>query len=300
MSVTKQLFSRHCEDPKRTKQSSILIQQFSGLLRNKVPRNDKQRLLQNKVPCNDGVIKESGLVRVIIILLLMSPLISFAAIGPASIRLERVPVNLHDIASIKRGAKLFATQCMVCHTAKYLRHNKLAQQAGVLYSKMPIGERKWVYATPPPDLTLIASVRGPRWLYTYLHSFYQDPKSPTGSNNLLMPNTSMPNILQGMQGTQELVNGLYEQASKPLLVKPHWYDRLKLVKSGTMTPEQFNQATIDLVDFLDYASDPHKLQRYHLGYWVLGFLIILAILLFFVYKEFWRDVNTKSHKDITG
>ena len=38
-------------------------------------------------------------------------------------------------------------------------------------------------SVPPPDLTVIARERGADWLYTYLRTFYRDPKTVTGWNN---------------------------------------------------------------------------------------------------------------------
>ncbi len=45
---------------------------------------------------------------------------------------------------------------------------------------------RW-FGAPPPDLTNVARVRGPDWLYTYLRSFYADPTRPFGVNNEVFP-----------------------------------------------------------------------------------------------------------------
>jgi ubiquinol-cytochrome c reductase cytochrome c1 subunit len=34
------------------------------------------------------------------------------------------------------------------------------------------------FGAAPPDLTMVARVRGADWLYTYLRTFYLDPKRP--------------------------------------------------------------------------------------------------------------------------
>lgn len=208
-----------------------------------------------------------------------------------SIQLEHVPVNLHDTDSILRGGKLFVTQCMVCHTAKYLRYDKLAQQAGVLYDKMPLDDKRWILSTPPPDLSLEAHVRGPDWIYTYLNSFYQDPSKPSGSNNLLRPGTSMPNVLAALQGVQQLIPDSALPHSSSLFGQPHWYERLQLVSPGSMSPEEFNQSMVDIVNFLVYASEPNVLERRSLGYWVLGFLFIFGIFAYLLKKEYWKDIK---------
>src|SRR5690349_5493357 len=94
--------------------------------------------------------------------------------------LAKPSINRDDIASIKRGAKTFAANCMSCHTLIYLKYDKIAQEAGITIDKMPINVKNWPYNVTPPDLSLEASYRGVDWIYTYLHSFYQDSSRPTG------------------------------------------------------------------------------------------------------------------------
>lgn len=213
------------------------------------------------------------------------------AAGDMPITLEQVPVNIKDIASIVRGAKFFAGTCMTCHTMKYMAYNKLAQKAGVTLDKMPLKNKEWWLNVRPPDLSLIARERGPNWLYTYFHSFYKDPTRPTGYNNLLMHNSVMTNIFAGLQGVQEkLPEG---QVMIPLLNhhKPHYYQALQLVQQGSMSPEEFDQTTRDLVNFLVYAGDPKASKRYAIGYWVLGFLILFFILAYLLKRAYWEDVE---------
>jgi ubiquinol-cytochrome c reductase cytochrome c1 subunit len=46
----------------------------------------------------------------------------------------------------------------------------------------------------PPDLSVIARVRGSDWIYNYLKSFYLDESRPVGWNNTVFPNASMPSV----------------------------------------------------------------------------------------------------------
>lgn len=206
---------------------------------------------------------------------------------------SKAPIDRFDVQSIKRGAKFFATNCMSCHTLRYLRYDKLAQEAGITWDKMPLNVTVWPNGITPPDLSLEASVRGIDWIYTYLHSFYKDPSRPTGVNNLKVHNTGMSNILGPYQGEQVLVNdpsaagGVYDHSVE-------WYDLLKLAKEGSMTSEQYDATTIDLTNFLAYASEPYYQEQHELGWWVLGFLVILTVMLYFLKKEYWKDVK---HKD---
>lgn len=206
------------------------------------------------------------------------------------LQLSEAPINRLDMASIQRGAKFFATNCMSCHTMIYLRYDKVAQDAGITYDKMPLNVKSWPNGVTPPDLSLEADIRGVDWIYTYLHSFYQDTGRPTGVNNLLVPNTAMPGILSPYQGDQALV----EKPMYDLIGHVRYYDVLKQTRNGTMTPEQFDETTADLVNFLAYAAAPYHAEQQRIGWWVLGFLVIMFVLMYALKTEYWKDV--KKHK----
>lgn len=216
----------------------------------------------------------------------------FAAEGGVEMVLAKTTINASDIESIKRGAKFFANTCMVCHTMVYLRNNQLAQEAGITIDKMPINVKTWPYGVTPPDLSNETDVRGVDWIYTYLHSFYQDASRPTGANNLLVPNTAMPNIVAPYQGNQVL---LQTKPKNGILYNDlEWYSYLDLVKQGSMTPEQYDATINDLVNFLAYAAEPYKQDQHRIGWWVLCFLAVLFVFMYALKTEYWKDV--KKHK----
>ena len=146
------------------------------------------------------------------------------ALGSEDIRLDRVDVDLRDKASLQRGAKTYMNYCMGCHTLKYQRYERTADDLGIPHElflenlvfdrDVAIGSlmdnsmseeiaKNW-FGAKPPDLTLITRVRhdGPSWLYTYLRSFYQDDTRPFGVNNLIFENVGMPHALLELQGMQ--------------------------------------------------------------------------------------------------
>ena len=193
--------------------------------------------------------------------------------------------------TLRRGAKLFASHCLGCHNLKYLRYNRVADDldmtkhevewmlmtpGGAEYNKGMISNldsddaANW-FGTAPPDLTLEARYRGEDWIYTYLKSFYLDPERPLGWNNHLFHNVAMPNILAPLGGVHD--------AQGNLLVK------------GSMSQQQFDQATRDLTAWLQYASDPSILKRRALGPWVIGFLVIFSILAYLLKRAYWRDIH---------
>ena len=208
--------------------------------------------------------------------------------------LSEASIHRGDVDSIRRGAKLFATTCMTCHSLVYLRYDKLAKEEGITLDKMPLNIKVWPNGIVPPDLSLEADIRGVDWIYTYLHSFYQDTSRPAGANNLLVPNTGMPSILSPYQGQQTL--NLHPEAMRDLFGRVRWYDLVILTKIGSMDPEKFDATVNDLVNFLAYAAAPYHQEQQKIGYWVLGFLVVLFVMLYFLKKEYWKDI--KQNKKI--
>lgn len=207
------------------------------------------------------------------------------------IALEKVSINASDKAAVMRGAKFFAANCMVCHTMKYLQYNKVARKAGITLDKMPLKNKEWWLGIAPPDLTLIARVHGPDWLFTYFNSFYKDPSRPTGYNNLISKNNVMTNIFATLQGVQELTPAGKEYLEHPGWRKKHYYNILELVRRGSMTPAEFDTTMKDLVTFLVYASDPGKPQREDVGWWILGFFAVFFILAWLLKRAYWKKVK---------
>lgn len=203
------------------------------------------------------------------------------------LELATAPIKRTDMDSIKRGAKFFAANCVSCHTLSYLRYDKVVKEAGIPTDNKPIS----INGVVPPDLSLVASARGVDWIYTYLHSFYKDPSTASGVNNLIFPGTAMPAILAPFQGEQERV----EHPVHDLLGYVQWFDLLKPLRQGNMQPDEFDKTVADLTNFLAYAAEPFYIQQHRIGYWVLGFLIILFVLMYMLKKEYWRDV--KEHKE---
>lgn len=211
------------------------------------------------------------------------------------IALENVKINAHDMKSIQRGAKFFSTTCMACHTLIYMRYNKVAQDAGITYDKMPIKIASWPLGVKPPDLSLEVNRRGANWVYTYLHSFYLDPARPTGVNNLLVPDTAMAGIISAFQGQQIRVQPA--RIMKKLFDSQYqWYDLVEVQTPGSMTPEQFDSTIVDLVNFLAYASEPYKVQQEYIGIGVIIFLTLLLALIYLLKREYWKMIDRPKKK----
>src|SRR5262252_4678125 len=48
-----------------------------------------------------------------------------AASEGAELRLEHAPLNRLDVESLQRGARTFVNYCLNCHSARYMRYNRL-------------------------------------------------------------------------------------------------------------------------------------------------------------------------------
>lgn len=241
--------------------------------------------------------------KLIIVVLAFLPALAFAS---SSVKLDKANIDLHDKASLQNGAKLFMNYCSACHSTQYQRYNRVAEdlgipeevmQANLNFTGVAIGDlmensipekdaAEW-FGTPPPDLTLVARVRGTNWLYTYLRSFYKDDERPFGVNNLVFPSVGMPHVLEPLQGSAKLKTAVHtvdgEEVTTPV--------GIEVDGNGEMTTEEYDNAVLDIVNFLAYSADPVKLERHRMGYWVLGFLVIFFIFGYLLKKEYWRDVH---------
>jgi ubiquinol-cytochrome c reductase cytochrome c1 subunit len=215
-------------------------------------------------------------------------------------QLEHAGINARDVAAVQRGAKWYVNYCFSCHSAQFMRYNRLAKDLGLseesvmknlVFSGAKFGDTMDIAMKPdqaalwlgktPPDLSLIARSRGPDWLFTYLKTFYQDE---TGKwNNLSLPNAAMPHVLWQLQGIQKPVYATHDGIQV--------VDHLELAVEGLQTPEEYEETVRDLVTFLDYLGEPAKLERKSLGVWVMLFLTVFALLAFALKVEFWRDVH---------
>ncbi len=237
--------------------------------------------------------------KIIYTLLLLLPLSSFASVD---VKLQSVDVDLEDFVSIQKGAEHYVKYCLGCHSAKYMRYKRIAMdleidEAIVLAEIAPEGaniydpmltamnghdSKKW-FGVNPPDLSLIARVRGPKWLYTYLRGFYTDKSRPFGSNNTVFKDVAMPNVLWKLQGEQTAV-----------MEKNHGEDvisYLKVETKGTMSRQQFDQFVTELVNFLVYVGEPVQLERQRLGKYVLFFFLMFGVIAYLLKKEYWKDVH---------
>ncbi len=232
-------------------------------------------------------------------------LFSAAAMAAAGGPTQQAGNDLSDRASLQRGAQLYMNYCAGCHSLKYLRYSRMAEDLGLTedevmnnlnFTGAKFGEQihvamtaaegeKW-FGKMPPDLSLISRVRGSDWIYTYLKSFYLDETRPLGWNNTLFPNASMPNPLWELQGLQHA-----EFGEPDATTGERHPERLRVTQAGRASAVEFDQVARDITNFLEYAGEPAALKRQALGVWVILFLVGLTFLAWLLKQEYWKDVH---------
>lgn len=249
--------------------------------------------------------------KLILALMMATGLVAGAQASEAGIAWDKAPAKTNDLASLQNGAKLFVNYCLSCHSAAFMRFNRLKDigltdqqiKDNLLFTTEKVGEtmqaaidpkqaKAW-FGANPPDLTVIARSRsgaqgsGADYLYTYLRTFYRDETKATGWNNLAFPNIAMPNVLWELQGERKPVYAEHEEGGHKVEVFKGWQQ----VKPGTMTPLQYDQAVGDLVGYLQWMGEPAQNTRVRIGVWVLIFLLLLTFITWRLNASYWKDVK---------
>ncbi len=267
----------------------------------------------------------AGLIKGLIVVAILS-VVPLMVVGAESefecgeIPCETFEINSKDKASLQRGAKWYMNYCVGCHSTKYSRYERVANDLGidhqVMLDNLVFGDEKigdlmttsmnkdqgkaW-FGAPPPDLTLITRARSPEWVYTYLKNFYADNSRPLGVNNRVFKNVGMPHVLMELQGLSRCQPGPVQAANGGLKRDPLTRELilegecgiLSVAEedAGSMSAEEFDQVAYDITNYLEYLSDPGKDKRHYLGFYVLLFIVILFVLVWLLNREYWRDIH---------
>jgi ubiquinol-cytochrome c reductase cytochrome c1 subunit len=201
---------------------------------------------------------------------------SVSPVWAAEAKLENIQVDT-SLAAIERGVEDLMNNCHSCHTLKYIKYRDLARFGidkkkidewrgdqpldAPLASLMSDEAAMQSFNLVPPDLSLMTKARegGPSYVYSYLLGYYNTPEGET--RNHIFPETKMPDPLGISTAT--------EPAKQ----------------------EEIRKTAHDIVSFLTWAADPHEQERHRLGYYVIGYLVILTLLLYFVKNQIWARLK---------
>jgi len=241
--------------------------------------------------------------KTLIAAILLAPALALAS--SAGLKLDHARTDVTDTPSLQRGAKVFVNYCLNCHSAGYMRYNRLRDlgltetqiKDNLMFAGDKVGETMHVamrtkdaaqwFGAAPPDLTVIARSRGADWLYTYLRTFYRDPERPTGWNNLVFPSVGMPHVLYELQGQQTLK---MEQSTDAHGHKVETHS-LELATPGTLTRNEYDRLVGDLVNYLVYMGEPSGNTRLQIGIYVMIFLVVFILVTWLLKRAYWKDVH---------
>ena len=231
-------------------------------------------------------------------LLLLLAILPSLAFANAEVHLDKAPIDASNHESLQRGARTFVNYCLNCHSANYMRYNRLLDIGltekqiadNLLFADGKVGDqmkvainkgdaKKW-FGVAPPDLSVEVRARGADWVYSYLRGFYRDESSTTGWGNCVFDpvscKVSMPHVLYELQGVQAMNHETHE---------------LTLIKPGRLSVAEYDSFIGDLANYMAYMAEPAKQQRNHLGWFVLLFLGVLLVLTYKLKKAYWKDIH---------
>ena len=254
------------------------------------------------------------------ILLTLLAALSLGA-GPALAASDGIPwdtfpaARVTDQAALQNGAKLFVNYCLNCHSAKFMRYNRLRDiglteeqiKNNLLFTEAKVGDLMKVSLDPrqakdwfgavPPDLTVVARSRsaagkgsGADYIYTFLRTYYRDDTKATGWNNGAFPSVGMPHPLWELQGPQRAVWAEVKDSHDPSKVL-HVFKGVEPIAPGKMSETEYRESVADLVAFLSWMAEPMQTQRVRLGAWVLLFLAGFFVIAWRLNASFWKDVK---------
>ena len=283
-------------------------------------RMDKARPVPERVTMDGGIGALGSLLGLLLILALT--VIPLEVVGAESefdcgtMPCDRIDLDIRDSASLQKGAQTYMNYCMGCHSLKYARYNRVAEDLGIpqdlmrdnlifdpavkvgalMNNAMDVERAKVWFGAAPPDLTLVARSRSPNWLYTYLRTFYEDRSRPYGVNNRVYENVGMPHVLLDLQGLKACVETVADTRLEPLsgTAMAEHHDAcgtMETVSEGRLSTEEYEQTIYDLVNFLAYIAEPIKADRQRIGVYVLLFIAVFYVFATLLNREYWKDVH---------
>ena len=84
-------------------------------------------------------------------------------------------------------------------------------------------------------------------------------------------NVAMPNVLEPLQGIKAADGST--------------------IRSGSVSPQEFDQDVEYITAWLQYTGDPSQLTRRSIGPWAIGFLVVFTLLAYALKRVYWRRVH---------
>lgn len=234
---------------------------------------------------------------------------------------DEFKAELTNNSSLQRGLNTFINNCYGCHSLQYSRWGRIAKDfdipESILLEKLvydpnaKLGDlmkgsldkslsEEW-FGVTPPDLSLAARSKGSNWIYTYLRTYYEDVSKKYGVNNLVFPNTAMPNILEAYQGKQVLGckqvpsiasnGGVKRDENRNIITVEECGHLIIKEGSGNLSSAEFDSMIFDLTNFLTYVAEPMRVERERIGFFVILFFVVFTAFSYLLFREFQKDYH---------
>lgn len=233
----------------------------------------------------------------------------------------------YDSQQLQRGLKIYRENCQACHSMELVAFRHLTDESGPrlsedaakqIASEYRIGdinnetgqpfERPATltdyfpnpYPNPiiaaqanggavPPDFSLIAKARAthrgfPGFVVDAVAGYAEN--GPDYIHALLLGYEAPP------EGEPTVAGKYYN----PVFLAGPWIAMPQPLSDGAITytddtPETLEQYSADISAFLMWAAEPKLEQRKELGFRVMVFLFVLAVMLYLVKRKLWRNVE---------
>lgn len=239
-----------------------------------------------------------------------------AAAAEAGYPWDRFPDwKMTDLPALQNGARIFTNYCLGCHSASYMRYNRLHDiglnddqiKKNLLFATDKVGDtmkttidprqaKDW-FGAAPPDLSVITRSRaevgkgsGADYLYTLWRTFYRDDARPTGWNNLAFPDIAMPHALWQLQGERR-ARFVEEKDPHEEGKTEQRFAGFEQITPGTLDERQYDEAIGDLVAYLQWMGEPSQGTRVRVGVGVLVFLGLFVVITWRLSSAYWRSVH---------
>jgi ubiquinol-cytochrome c reductase cytochrome c1 subunit len=236
----------------------------------------------------------------------------------------------YDEHQLQRGFQVFQTVCANCHGAKLLAFRNLEEEGGPGFSEEQVkalaatytvndpdaegGTRKglpsdrWpgtgqsdadqiaAFGIVPPDLSVMAKARAiaspfPQWVFNYFTTYSEG--GPDYIHALLVGYEETPpegaTVPEG-KFYNHVFPGHAIGMPPPLAdgAVPYANEDGSDVPPEMLTADQYAR---DVSAFLMWVAEPHLNDQKAAGFRVLAFLIVFAVLMWFVKQRLWRNVE---------
>ena len=222
------------------------------------------------------------------------------------------PFGVYDRAALQRGLQVYQNSCSGCHGMKYVAFRSLSEENGPGMSpeqvKAFIAEAGYevedengelvpaktydyfpeVKDAGAPDMSLLAKARpnGPTHIYSILTGFADPPECAPedfdGNYNIAFGSGGIPDECKDEAGKSTIV-GSWIAMGQPL-----YGDDVEYADGREASLE--NEAA-DVAQFLMWAAEPTLVERKQAGVRNILFLIIFAVMLYFVKQRIWGRVK---------